>query len=87
MKPRFKVGDKFQLTADAIENYGTRYEGRVFTVARWFDHYRSARELYQQGVNDPHGHPGFDNAGDSSQCLYESDDLTFALYDWEIEAA
>lgn len=77
MKRAFKIGDKFKLSADALENYGEQYADKVFRVDAWFDHYAKL------GSNDPHGHPGFD-AGAGSP-LYETKDLSFAVYEWEME--
>lgn len=48
---RMKVGSKFKLTGDAIENYGQKYKDEVFTVSKI---YTSKRE-----------HPGFDSSAGS----------------------
>jgi hypothetical protein len=77
MKRNYKVGSKFRLSADALENYGQQYAGQVFTVRQWFDHHAPIT------AKDPHGHPGFD--GGTGSCLYEADGLNFALYESEME--
>lgn len=79
MKRGYNIGDKFRLSPNAIENYGDKYLGRKFTVSGWFSHYA------KPGSCDPHGHPGFDKYAGS--CLYESESLNFAVYEWEMEHA
>jgi len=82
LRRTFKVGDKFTLKAGETDQYPEEYHnGRVFTVSGVFDHHVPAKDMH----NDPTGHPGFD--GGSGSCLYEADDLPFALYDWEMESA
>jgi hypothetical protein len=83
MKRKFKVGSKFKLSADALDNYGSEYAGKVFTVRQWFDHH--VKVSVHLPENDPHGHPGFDEGAGSA--LYEAEELRFALYEWEMEAA
>ncbi len=80
-KREFRIGQKFILSEDAIENYGEKYRGAVFHIAQWFDHRCSVWEL----ENDAHGHPDYDSA--SGDCLYEAkeDSCPGALYDREIK--
>jgi hypothetical protein len=73
---KFKIGSTFKLTESAIENYGEQYRDKVFMVHSYFTHYA------KPGSNKPYGHPGFvEQAG---SYLYETNDLKFALYDWEM---
>jgi hypothetical protein len=81
MRRSFDIGDKFQLSAEALENYGQKYAGKVFVVRQWFDHYVPSSRMAQ----DTHGHPGFDACAGSA--LYEADGLNFALYEREMEGA
>jgi hypothetical protein len=74
----YRIGDKFKLSRDALDNYGAQYKGRSFTVSGVFTHYCKPENCQR----DPTGHPGFDPAGGSP--LYETDDLQFALYAWEM---
>lgn len=69
MKAGFRVGTKFTLTNDAIENYGETYRGKVFRVQGVF---KSRAE-----------HPGFDEG--VGEPLYEADGLPFAVYEYEIK--
>ena len=78
---RYRVGSKFKLTSDAIDNYGNEYADKVFTVRAVYTHYVPVARM----ANDPTGHPGFDPSGGSP--LYGSDELNFDLYEWEMEAA
>lgn len=71
MRPAYKVGDKFTLTNDACENYGSQYIGRVFTVS----HVATSIEE----------HRGFDEGAGSA--LYDAHELNFSVYEWEMEAA
>jgi hypothetical protein len=80
MTKRYKVGDKFRLSPDALENYGPDHQGKVYTVRSVYDHHVKASEM----ANDPTGHPGFDKNGGSP--LYGSE-LNFDLYAWEMERA
>jgi hypothetical protein len=80
-RPRFKVGDKFQLSKDALDNYGEEYAGKTFTVRAVYTHYVPAAKM----ESDPSGHPGFDEAGGS--CLYGSQELNFDVYEWEMRRA
>jgi hypothetical protein len=81
MRRRYRIGDRFKLSDDALENYGEKYRDQVFTVRGVFDHYVSPAFM----ARDPTGHPGFDANGGSP--LYEADDAPGALYEWEMERA
>lgn len=80
-----RIGQKFKLTANAVENYGEEYRDRVFQVTRAYDHYAPP------GSGHPTGHPGFD-AG-AGKRLYEfkdaitGEDMEFAVYSWEMKDA
>jgi hypothetical protein len=80
MKRQYKVGAKFKLTEDAVENYGEQYRDKVFSVSKWFDHYTPIHY-----AADAHGHPGFDTSAGSP--LYEANDLHFALYEQEMRSS
>jgi hypothetical protein len=80
MKRSYKLGDRFQLSADALDNYGQKYAGQTFTVKGVYDHYVPASQM--QG--DPTGSPGFDPNGGSP--LYGSE-LPFDVYEWEMVKA
>lgn len=77
-RARYKVGQSFELSGEALDNYGEEYRGRVFKVSGVFDHYAPPSTM----ASDATGHPGFDESAGS--CLYEADDLPFAVYDWEM---
>lgn len=64
-----KIGDQFRLTEDALENYGNKYDG-VYTVSYVS---RNRRD-----------HPGYDE-GMKGRALYDAEELSFSLYDWEVE--
>lgn len=84
IRPRFRKGDKFKLTADALENYGQKYADRTFVVFAVSTAGMPAEEFYAKGRPDGF-HPGFD---ESAGCaLYDADGLNFSLYEWEIESA
>lgn len=76
----YKIGDRFKLSADALENYGAQYTNQVFTVRQWYDHYVPAKDM----LNDPHGHPGFDDGAGTA--IYGSE-LKFDVYEWEMDRA
>lgn len=82
-KRAFRIGQRFVLSEEALENYGQRYRGMVFHVEQWFDHYCNVWAIEQ----DPHGHPGYD--GLCGECLYEARENACpgALYEWEMEPA
>ncbi len=64
-----RIGDKFTLTDDAIDNYGNQFADKEFTVVH------VARNIKE--------HPGYDT-GVSPQYLYDAEELTFSVYDWEV---
>lgn len=75
MPKHCRIGDKFTLTDDALENYGERWRGVVFTVT----HVATSRA----------GHPGYD-AGMKGAALYDADadngaSWNNSVYDYEIE--
>jgi hypothetical protein len=81
IKARLRKGDKFRLTADALDNYGPKYADRTFTVSHVSTAYMPAAEFYAKGRPDGF-HPGFD---ESAGCaLYDADELTFSVYEWEV---
>ena len=65
-----KIGDKFTLTSDAVENYGSEYANKVFTVSHI--------------AYDKSQHPGYDE-GLNGQALYDAEELQFSVYDYEVE--
>lgn len=75
----YKVGSRFRLSADALDNYGRRYAGKIYKVRSVFDHWVPVEHMQR----DRTGHHGFDESAGS--CLYEADGLNFALYEWEME--
>lgn len=77
MRRSYRVGDRFKLSVDALENYGAKYVDKTFTVKAWYDHY--AHDPWSTG--DSHGSPGFD--GSAGSALYGSE-LPFDLYEWEM---
>lgn len=82
MKRVYKHGDRVRMSRSALENYGQKYAGIVFTVDEWYDHYCPAHRI---SIHDPHGHPGYDGA--TGDRLYHLTGLSFDLYGWEIERA
>ena len=76
----YRIGDRFKLTSDAVDNYGEDYAGKVFTVRAVYTHYVPAANM----ASDPTGHPGFDGG---SGPLYGSNELDFDVYGWEMERA
>lgn len=73
----YNVGERFKMSADALDNYGEQHAGKVFTVRARYDHYVTAEKMSA----DPTGHPGFDPSG--GRFLYGSE-LNFDLYEWEM---
>lgn len=80
MSSRFRVGQAFKLSADALDNYGQEHADKTYHVRAIYTHYVPVAQM----ANDPSGHPGFDPNGGSP--LYGSE-LNFDLYSWEMEAA
>ena len=72
-----RLGDKFTLTENAIENYGTQYAGREFPVSHV--------------ATNTNQHPGYDEVvnaeGYEPMALYDAKELNFSVYEYEIEAA
>lgn len=79
MKANYQIGSKFQMSHDALDNYGAKYQGQTFTVSGVYDHYNKS-----PWGNDPTGSPGFDESAGTP--LYGSE-LPFDLYEWEMVAA
>jgi hypothetical protein len=77
---RFRIGQAFKLSPDALENYGNQHSGKVYHVRAVYIHYVPVAQM----ASDSTGHPGFDSNGGSP--LYGSE-LPFDLYAWEMEAA
>ena len=77
MKANYRVGSKFKMSPDALENYGAQYDGKTFTVRAVYTHKCSVANMQ----NDRTGHPGFDSGASSP--LYGSE-LNFDLYEWEM---
>ncbi len=73
----FRIGDKFKMSNEALDNYGEEYRDVVFTVGDRYDHYVPVAKMQ----SDPTGHPGFDPNGGGY--LYGSE-LNFDLYEWEM---
>ncbi len=83
MQQRFRKGSRVLMGADALENYGEQYLGRVFVVEHVSTKYMPAAEFFAKGK--PAGyHPGFD---DSGCALYDLKGFGGSLYDWELEPA
>jgi hypothetical protein len=78
----FTKGDKVQMTADALENYGAEYAGVSLAVTHVADKYMPAREFFAKGQPDGY-HCGLDCA--SGDALYELEELEFPLYERELE--
>ena len=70
------LGERVRMTDDALENYGEKYRGKIFTVS----HIAKNREE----------HSGYDE-GVGKQALYDlklnGKDFGSSLYDWELESA
>jgi hypothetical protein len=71
MKAKLKIGSKFTLTDNALENYGEKYRDQVFTVSH-----------VATSVKD---HPGYDAVAGGA--LYDATELPFSVYDCEINRA
>lgn len=67
-----KIGEKFTLTNDAVENYGEEYRDKVFTVS----HVATSQE----------GHRGYDDSMEG-MALYDAEELNFSVYEYEVEEA
>jgi len=85
---RFRVGSKVVLSPDALENYGEKYEGRVFRVESVSTKYMPANQFFAEGK--PKGyHPGYDDSSGSAlyDLLSPTADFHNSVYDWELEPA
>ena len=77
-----RIGQKVEMTEDAIDNYGEEYRGKLLTITHRATRYMPADEFYAKGK--PEGfHPGFDETC-SGQGLYDFEELGLSLYDWEL---
>lgn len=65
-----KVGDKFILSDNALENYGEEYRDIEYTVC-----------YVATSVEE---HRGYDKSM-NGMALYKADELNFAVYEYEIE--
>ena len=82
---KYRKGNKVKLTPDAIDNYGSEYRDRIFTISSASNKYMPAKDFFASGR--PAGyHPGYDE-GVSPMGLYDLIGLEFSLYDWEIMPA
>lgn len=72
----YRVGDKFNLSPDALDNYGV--VAGPYTIRAVYTHYCKPGRMEQ----DPTGHPGFDSSAHSA--LYGSE-LPFDVYEWEMK--
>lgn len=78
----YKIGQRIKMTKDAIENYGNEYEYKTFTISHISTKYMPAKEFFEK--NKPIGyHPGYDES-ENGMPLYDFNELTFSLYDWEV---
>lgn len=84
VRRNYDIGDRFRLSSNALDNYGSQYADRVFTVRSWADHYGKPADCCGDNPRDPHGHPGFDEA--AGRAIYDSE-LPFSVYEWEMERA
>ena len=77
-----KIGDKCKMTKDAIDNYGQKYAGKIFTVESVSTKYMAASEFFAR--DKPSGyHPGYDEAANGKP-LYDLVELDFSLHYWEV---
>ena len=84
-----EIGDKFRLTEEAIENYGSQWKDVVFTVESWANRPISAEKYFSAPQSYPHSHPGYDRSA-YPQRLYDvipDNGIEFnnSVYDWEVE--
>lgn len=79
----FDIGDRFRLSANALDNYGSKYADKTFTVCKWADHYAKPEVSCGPNPLDKTGHPGFDESAGTA--IYDSE-LPFSLYEWEMIA-
>lgn len=85
--PKFKKGDVVIMTADAIDNYGSEYEGVPLVVTHVATKYMPSKDFYAKGRPDGY-HPGYDEGAGGG--LYDlkvkstGKELGMSLYDWEL---
>ena len=84
---RYKVGDIVEMTADAIGDYGDEWAGIPLVVRRVATKYMPAAQFYP---TKPQGyHPGYDEAANGEGlydlAIVDGEELTFSLYDFELE--
>ena len=66
----------------ALQNYGAKHAGRIFTVSHVATKYMPASKFYAAG--QPAGfHPGYDT-GLNGEPLYDARELNFSVYQYEI---
>jgi len=87
---RFRVGDRVQMSDDALANYGERWRGVALVITHVSTAYMPSSEFFSRGK--PQGyHPGYDP--ESGSALYDFNvestgrPGTVSLYDWELEPA
>jgi len=68
MEHNYIKGDKITMSDDAVEGYGEKYRGVVYTVLA--------------GYTNSQEHPGFDSSAGSA--LYDFEEIEFSLYEWEM---
>ena len=82
-----KKGTRVIMSESALENYGEKWRGVVFTITHKANKYMSAKDFFSQGKPEGY-HPGYDEGSGCS--LYDlqqptGEELSFSLYDWELE--
>ena len=78
----FKIGTRVRMTLDALENYGSKYAEREFTISHVATKYMPAKEFYRKSMPDGY-HPGYDESA-NGRPLYDLEELEFSLYYWEV---
>ena len=63
-----EIGTKFRMSKDAIDNYGEKHKGKIYTI-----------ENRYHGTNE---HSGYDPSG--GYWIYDIEGLNFSLYKWEM---
>ena len=66
-----KVGDRFTLTNDALENYGEQWKDVVFQVTAWANRYVPSSNYFKNPEAYPHSHPEYDE-GVAPMRLYDA---------------
>ena len=85
---KFNAGDIVEMTADAIENYGEEWAGVPLEITAVATKYMPATQFFAMGRPEGY-HPGYDDAV-SGEGLYDlrevdGEELSFSLYDFELE--